>query len=245
MRSPARVVGSTLQMAYVFLMLAVASALALLMAPFVGGPKAFWLAAKRYARHVAKVFGMRLELQGWEDLPEAIRQGRQATIFIANHASNLDPIMLACCLPGEPRFVAKLEVAFVPVLGAVTWMSGAIFLNRRNRSSAIQSMQRAARKVRDGVSIIAFPEGTRSRTGRLARPFKKGVFNMAVQAGVPVVPLGLLGGFEAMPPGSWFCQPGPFLIRVGQPLHPDGYANADALRLAAEEAMEALVTEVA
>ena len=242
MRSPARIVWSTLQMGYVCLMLAVASTIAFLMAPFVGGPRAFWICARRYALHVAKVFGMRHELAGWEHLPEGIRQGRQPAIFIANHASNLDPIILACRLPAQPRFVAKLEVAFMPVLGLVTWMSGAIFINRRNRQKAIQSMQRAARKVREGVSILAFPEGTRSRTGLLALPFKKGVFNMAVQAGVPIVPLGLLGGFEAMPPGSWSCKPGPFLIRVGQPLHPDAYPDADALRMAAEAAMEALVT---
>ena len=240
--APVRAARSVLQLAWVFLMLAVASAIAVLMAPFVGGPRAFWICAKRYARLVARAFGMRPELQGWEGLPEDIRQGRQSAIFIANHASNLDPVMLACRLPAQPRFVAKLEVAFMPILGAVTWMSGAIFLNRGNRQMAVRSLQRAARKVRDGVSILAFPEGTRSRTGRLARPFKKGIFNMAVQAGVPVVPLGLQGGFEAMPPGAWSCTPGPFLIRVGLPLHPDAYPDADALRVAAEEAMEALVS---
>lgn len=235
-------VRSILQLGYVFLLLAVASAIAFLMAPFVGGPRAFWLAARRYALHVARVFGMRHEMQGWENLPEDIRSGRRSAIFIANHASNMDPVMLACHLECQPAFVAKLEVAFVPVLGAVTWLSGAIFIDRRNRDKAIQSMKRAAQKVRDGVSIIAFPEGTRSRTGALVRPFKKGVFNMAVQAGVPVVPLGLIGGFEAMPPGSWCCQPGPFLIRVGQPLHPGAFPDVDALRVAAEDAMEALVT---
>jgi 1-acyl-sn-glycerol-3-phosphate acyltransferase len=212
------------------------------MAPFVGGRRAFWLAARQYALHVAKVFGMRHEMQGWEALPEDLRKGRQSAIFIANHVSNLDPIMLACRIGCQPTFVAKLEVAFVPVLGAVTWLSGAIFINRRNRKQAILSMQRAARKIRDGVCIIAFPEGTRSRTGLLARPFKKGVFNMARQAGVPVVPLGLIGGFEAMPPGAWQCKPGPFLIRVGAPIHPEAFPDTDAFRVAAEEAMEALVT---
>ena len=237
-----RALRSLLQLAYVFAMLAVASTAAFLMAPFVGGPKAFWLAARRYSLHVARVFGMRHEIQGWEDLPEGIRTGRQSAVFIANHASNLDPIMLACHLESRPTFVSKLEVAFVPVLGAVTWLSGAIFINRRNRKKAIESMMRAAERVRGGVGIIAFPEGTRTRTGALARPFKKGVFNLAVQAGVPVVPLGLSGGFEAMPPGAWQCRPGPFVIRVGRPLHPEGFPDADALRLAAEEAMEALVT---
>ena len=229
-------------MAWVFAMLPVASAVAFLLAPCLGRKRAFWLCASRYARHVAKVFGMRHEITGWEALPEAFRTGRQPAIYIANHASNLDPVMLACRIESQPVFMAKMEVAFVPVLGQVCWMSGAIFINRRNRDKAIESMRKAVEKVRQGVSIMAFPEGTRSRTGALVRPFKKGVFNMAMQAGVPVVPLGLSGGFEAMPPGSWSCNPGPFLIRVGQPIWPGPFPDADALRVAAEDAMEALVT---
>lgn len=233
---------SFLKLAYVFAMMAVAAVVAFLLAPFLGGPRAFWLAARRYALHVARVFGMRHEIRGWEELPEPIRTGQQPAVFIANHVSNLDPVIVACHLDNRPTFVAKLEVAFWPVLGAAVWLSGGIFINRGNREKAIRSMRRAAARVRAGVSIIAFPEGTRSRNGLLTRPFKKGVFNLAVQAGVPVVPMGLLGGFEAMPPGAWQCRPGPFLIRVGRPLHPEAYPDPDALRIAAEEAMEALVT---
>ena len=231
----------SLQLVHALAMLVVATGSAFLLAPFLGRSRSFWLAARKYSLHMARVWGVRHEMRGWNDLPEDIREGRQPAIFIANHVSNLDPVILVCHLPCHPAFLAKLEVAFVPVLGAVTWLSGAIFINRRNREKAILSMKRAARKVREGANIMAFPEGTRSRTGSLTLPFKKGVFNMAMQAGAPVVPLALTGGYEILPPGGWSCRPGPFLIQVGQPLYPAAFPDADALRLAAEKRMEALV----
>ena len=230
-----------LQLVHALAMLVVAMVSAFLLSPFLGRGRGFWLVARSYSLHMAWVWGVRHEMRGWENLPEDIREGRQPAIFIANHASNLDPIILVCHLPCRPVFLAKLEVAFVPVLGAVTWLSGAIFINRRNREKAILSMKRAAQRIRAGTNIMAFPEGTRSRTGSLALPFKKGVFNMAMQAEVPVVPLGLTGGYAILPPGSWRCQPGHFLIQVGQPIYPAGFADPDALRLAAEKSMEVLL----
>ena len=228
------------QLSYAVVLLVFAGALAFLLAPFMGRTKAFWAVARRYSLHLTRLLGLRHEMTGWEQLPEAIREGRQPAIFIANHASNLDPVVLACHLPCRPAFISKLEIAFVPVLGAVTWLSGAIFINRCNREKAIQSMKRAALRVRGGVNIMAFPEGTRSRVGTLAIPFKKGVFNMAMQAEVPVVPLCIKGVFEVMPPGSWRTQPGTAVILVGEPLYPEHYADADAIREAAEKRMETL-----
>ena len=229
-----------LQLLHALAMLVVATVSAFLLAPFLGRARGFWLVARSYSLHMARVWGVRHEMRGWQDLPEDIRDGRQPAIFIANHVSNLDPIILVCHLPCQPAFLSKLEVAFVPVLGAVTWLSGAIFINRRNRDKAILSMKRAAQRIRAGTNVMAFPEGTRSRSGRLALPFKKGVFNMAMQAEVPVVPLGLTGGFEILPPGGWRCRPGPYLIQVGQPIYPAGFADADGLRLAAEQSMAVL-----
>jgi 1-acyl-sn-glycerol-3-phosphate acyltransferase len=221
--------------------MAAATAAAFVLAPFLGRADAFWMMARKYCLHMARVWGVRTELQGWEALPGDLQEGRQPAIFIANHTSNVDPVLLVCHLTCRPVFVAKLEVAFVPVLGAVTWLSGAIFINRRNREKAIASMKRAAQKIRNGANVMAFPEGTRSRDGVLTFPFKKGVFNMAMQAEVPVVPLGLVGAYAILPPGSWRPVPGPFTIRVGRPLYPADFPDAEALRLAAEASMEALV----
>jgi 1-acyl-sn-glycerol-3-phosphate acyltransferase len=221
--------------------MAAATVAAFVLVPFLGRSDAFWTMARKYCLHMARVWGAQTELLGWEDLPSDLQEGRQPAIYIANHTSNVDPVLLVCHLPCRPVFVAKLEVAFVPVLGAVTWLSGAIFINRRNREKAIQSMKRAALRIRGGASVMAFPEGTRSRDGVLTFPFKKGVFNMAMQAEVPVVPLGLLGAHAILPAGSWRPKPGLFSIRVGRPLYPADFPDAEALRLAAEASMEALV----
>ena len=229
-----------LQLAYAAILMLVAGIGGFGLAPFLGRSRAFWLVARAYSLHLARILGLRTQMRGWEDLPEELREGRQPAIFIANHVSNLDPIILACHLPCRPAFLAKLEVAFVPMLGAVVWLSGAIFINRHNRDKAIRSMKRAAQRIREGVNVVAFPEGTRSRTGQLALPFKKGVFNMAMQAEVPVVPMAIAGSFELLPCGTLSCRPGAVLITVGQPLYPGDYATPDALREAAEQSLKAL-----
>ena len=231
------------QLIWILLMLVVATVSAFVAAPFLGGPRAFWVMARQYALHIARVWGVRHRMTGWEALPEDLREGRVPAIYIANHVSNLDPVILACHLPCRPAFLAKLEVAFVPVLGWAIWLSGSIFIDRRNRERAIRSMDRAAARIRGGLNLVAFPEGTRSRTGTLVTPFKKGVFNVAMQAGVPIVPMGLTGTFAALAPGGWRVTPGPTEMRVGQPLYPAQYADADALREAAEAAMAQLIAE--
>lgn len=231
---------ATLQMGLALSLLVLASLLAFLVAPFARRRTAFWFMARRYARAVTRIWNVRHRMVGWENLPAPIRDGLQPAIFIANHTSNLDPIILACHLPCRPAFVAKQEVAFVPVLGWVTWLSGAIFVNRRDREKAIRSLRAAAQRVRGGLSVAAFPEGTRSRDGQL-HPFKKGIFNLAFQAGVPVVPMGLTGTFEILPPGHWRFLPGRVCLRVGRPLDPGAFADPDALRLAAETAMAELL----
>ena len=103
-------------------------------------------------------------------------------------------------------------------------------------------MKRAARKIREGQSIAAFPEGTRTRTGSTL-PFKRGVFALAKEAGVPVVPMAILGGFQALPPNDWRVTPGNYTIRVGSPLEPQDFPHAQALMEAAEKAVHRMLAE--
>ncbi len=197
--------------------------------------------AEIYFRHLTGIWGVRHEIDGWDDLPAEIREGRQPVIYIANHTSYLDAMMLTCDLPNHPVYLAKIEMLFIPVLGVGCWVGGCIFINRRNRPKAIASMKRAARQIHAGATIAAFPEGTRTRDGALL-PFKKGVFNLAQDAGVPLIPLGLTGGFEMLPRG-WRVNPGTFRIHVGQPIHPSEYSDLDLLREAAQDAVKALVAK--
>lgn len=213
--------------------------LGFLLAPFTGRRRAFWLLAPGWIRQVAASFGLRRHLVGWERLPEALRTSRDPAIFIANHASSFDPPLLISTLPCRPVFIAKKELACVPFLGWIIWLAGFIFIDRGRQSRAVASLKRAARKIRDGQSIAAFPEGTRTRTGAIL-PFKRGIFALAKEAGVPVVPMAILGGFRVLPPGAWRVSPGDYTIRVGAPLNPQDYPHAQALMEAAESAVHRL-----
>ncbi len=218
------------------LALAFSVVLCFVLAPFVGGRRAFWLIAPRYIRGTAWAFGIRRSLEGWETLPPGIREGTQPAIFVGNHASLFDPPLMISTLPCCPVFVAKRELIRVPFLGWVIWLAGFIFIDRSRIQASRRSLQEAAERIRAGQSIIAFPEGTRSLDGRLL-PFKKGVFNLAFEADVAVVPFAIHGGAEVLPKGTWRVKGAPYRICVGEPLEPGAFKDADALRQAAESAV--------
>ncbi|MBI4911221.1 MAG: 1-acyl-sn-glycerol-3-phosphate acyltransferase [Acidobacteria bacterium] len=224
--------------------LVLACCLGFLLWPFAGGRSAFWWIAPHYVRLAAWGFGIRRRLAGWEGLPEGIRLGRQAAVFVGNHCSLFDPPLLISTLPGRPVFVAKRELAWVPFLGWAIHMAGFIFIDRLNLGRATASLQAAARKVREGQSILAFPEGTRSRDGSVL-PFKRGIFALARKAGVPVIPFAIHGGPAILPRGTWRVAGGPYLIQVGQPLDLGPEATAEDLRRAAEEKVAQLLKEPA
>ncbi len=220
--------------------LAAAVLLCFLLAPFLGGPGAFWAVAPGYIRGTASAFGIRRSLEGWDTLPEPIRSGARSAVFIGNHASLFDPPLLISTLPSRPVFIAKKELARVPFLGWVIALARFIFIDRSRSEAARRSLRDAARRLHEGQSLAAFPEGTRSPDGSLL-PFKKGVFALAFKAGVPVVPLAIHGGLEVLPRGTWRVRGGPYRIRVGAPLEAAAFPDAEALREAAEAALRGLL----
>lgn len=221
-------------------LMAVATGCALAIAPFRGRRRAFWIAAPPYIRFCAWCFGLRRILLGWEALPEELREGRRPAIYIANHTSLFDPPLLISTLPARPVFVAKRELARVPVLGLAMRLAGFIFVERGRAARALESIRNAALRIREGQSVVAFPEGTRSPDGRLL-PFKSGAFRLAWEAQVPVVPLGIRGGHRVLPKGSWRVAPSDYEIRVGIPLEPRDFPRFDTLRDATEAAVRALL----
>ena len=218
--------------------LAVATTIGLLIWPVVGGHASFWGIAPRLIRFFAWAFGIRRRIEGWERLPEAIRSGRQPAIFVGNHASLLDPPLIISTLPCRPVFLAKKELRSVPFLGWAMGMAGFIFVDRANPARARASLSVAARRIHDGQSIAAFPEGTRSLDGQVLS-FKKGVFGLAGEAEVPVVPFAIRGGARILPKGTWRVAGGPYLIRIGEPLPP--LRDAEAVRNSARQAVDALL----
>lgn len=155
-----------------------------------------------WSRAMLAVVGARVTYQGLEHIP----LGRPC-IFMANHQSIVDIWALIRILPLSTRFVAKQELFRIPVFGWVLATAGFVSIDRSNRMEAIRSLELAAKRIRSGLSLVMFPEGTRTRDGRL-RPFKKGAFHLALRAGVPVVPVAITGSFEIMPPGTLSVRPG-------------------------------------
>lgn len=168
---------------------------------------------------------------------EHLAGGRPA-VLVANHESWFDVFALATYLPVDYRFVAKKELASIPLFGPSWKACGHISIDRSDRSSAIQSLDEARRRVRDeGGVVIMFPEGTRSRSERML-PFKKGAFVLALQLGVPVIPVGISGSRAVMAPGRWRIRPGTIRIRIGEPLPVEGLEDRgrdDLLRRARDD----------
>ena len=150
-----------------------------------------------------------------------------AFIIIANHESWFDVWALAGCLPIDVRFAAKKDLARIPVFGRAWQACGHISVDRANRASAIKSMTQAGRQIREeGLHTVFFAEGTRSPDGAL-QAFKKSPFVIAIEGGVSIVPVGLVGSRRVMPKGSFRILPGTITVRVGEPISVEGVKLAD------------------
>lgn len=190
-----------------------------------GGP--FDQVPREYARDLLRINRITVQGEGLEHLT-----GVGACVYVANHQSWLDILAVLEVLPGSLRFVAKKELGRVPLFGRALRAAGHIEIDRRNLDSAVGAYQAAATAIRGGLSAIVFAEGTRSRDGRLMA-FKKGPFVLAIVAQVPVVPVAILGSYEALPKGSVRPRPVPITVRVGLPIPTTGLSYDDRDSLAA------------
>jgi 1-acyl-sn-glycerol-3-phosphate acyltransferase len=171
--------------------------------------------------------------------------GTSPRIFLANHLSTLDIWVLAPVLPITTRFVSKRTIFWIPVLGQAMAVAGFIPIDRKDRASAIRSLSRASDTIRRGASVILFPEGTRSRDGRLAR-FKRGSFHLALEAGVPVVPVSISGTYDVVRPRSIVVHPGRVTVTFGAPIDVARYAgDPDGLLATVREAIAARLPDEA
>ena len=174
-----------------------------------------------WSRECLRVGGIAAQVSGLENV---LRPGPQ--IIFSNHSSFADICLLAAHLPVQFRWLAKRELFKVPFIGWHLARSGHLMIDRGDRESAKRLLARAAEKVRAGVNVLVFPEGTRSLDGSL-RPFKKGVFHLAIDAGVPVLPIRLLGAHRILPRGTGRIVPGEVEMRVGRPIDTSGLTRSD------------------
>lgn len=184
-----------------------------------------WRFARAWARLLLRTWGVRVDVRGAGNAPAG------PAVYAANHGSALDIPLLFGHLPAEFRVIHKSSLYWAPVLGQYLFLGGHIGVRRQRPFAARRSLARAAARIRAGTSVAVFPEGTRSRDARV-RPFKRGSFVIAIEAGVPVVPVSLSGVKRIAPRGMLLLTPGTVTMTLHAPHPTEGMDGRDAEALA-------------
>ncbi len=190
-------------------------------------------ACKWWGRNLLRIAHIPIQVEGLEHL-----QPGQAYVYAANHRSNFDIFALISILPGRFLWVAKKSLFHVPVLGLALTRMGSISVDRENLRSAVQSLDQATATVKSGVSMVIFPEGTRTPSRELL-PFKKGVFIMAMKAEQPIVPVSISGTRFIQPRETIRIKPGPIKVVISPPISPRAFSRKEDLMAAVRQAIEA------
>jgi 1-acyl-sn-glycerol-3-phosphate acyltransferase len=168
----------------------------------------------RVTSNLTPLWKFRVEGEGPPDIL------KRAYVVVSNHESTADPFLL-CHLPWDMRWIAKEEIFKLPILGLMMKFCGDIPLRRGERESVAQCMDEAKRTLQGGMPVMIFPEGTRSKDGRLL-PFKDGAFQLAIDAGVPILPLALAGTRNCRPKGSKWFGDATAVVKVLEPIDSTG-----------------------
>ena len=172
-----------------------------------------------WAKCILALSNIRVTVKGFSNL----KPGR-SYIYMANHMSNFDIPVLQAYLPVQFRWLAKAELYKIPVFGYAMKRAGYISIDRSDRKSAIESLNKAVNIIRDGISVVIFPEGTRSRTHNI-QPFKKGGFFLAVDSGVPIIPIIIHGTERIMPKKQMLIKPGNVTLEIAKPINSSDYTR--------------------
>lgn len=189
-------------------------------------------------RQWLRLSGARVRVRGLEHLDP-----RQPYVFIANHRSFLDTAALFCYVGRRIGILAKKELLKVPILGYGMGFVNIMAIDRTNRERALRTTKAATDRIRAGTSFGVFAEGTRARPGQLL-PFKKGGFYMAVEAGVPVVPVAVKNTDALMGKGTGAARPGTVELVILPPIGTAGLAADADVKALAERTRAAIAGEL-
>ncbi|HUJ81369.1 MAG TPA: lysophospholipid acyltransferase family protein [Candidatus Acidoferrales bacterium] len=195
-------------------------------------PDLMYYLAMKIVQFGTRLLGVRVRVEGLENVPSG------PCVFVANHASTIDPLALVPALPQRVGIVAKQELFRIPVFGRAMRIAQFVPVDRGDKESTTTVVPLAEQYVKQGLSFMFFSEGTRSPDGRL-RPFKRGAFTLAINAGVPVVPVSIVGAHHLMRKGHSLVYPGDVTIRFGSPVDASDYTLEQRGNLLAR--VEALV----
>jgi 1-acyl-sn-glycerol-3-phosphate acyltransferase len=174
-----------------------------------------WGRAALLANHV------KVRMEGLEHL-----NGKGPYIFMSNHQGSYDIFALLGHLPFQFKWLAKKELFSIPFFGWAMAAAGYISIDREGTRETVKALSEAAEKIRDGMSVVIFPEGSRSPDGSI-QPFKKGGFTLAIKSGVPIVPIAIIGSRDIMPKDKLTVASGEIRIWMGHPIETENYFLKD------------------
>ena len=232
---------ATFKLAFVYLALGpIAGIVGIPYTLLVGDISVLYRVAMWITNAGVRAAGIKIEMTGLENVPPG-----RSCIFMSNHVSILDPPVVLPLLPGRSSVLLKKELMNIPILGRAMRMAKFVPVERGHRRDAAQaSVEAAADALRSGLHILVYPEGTRSRDGRLST-FKKGPFFLAMETQAPIVPIALSGTQTMMHKGSNAIVPGLARIQMLPAVEPSKYETREELLLAVRSAIaEALPPEM-
>ncbi len=210
--------GSHFRLITGFVLMAIAVVIQFVLLLFIAPFERWRIKACNYWGHVVGplmmlVTGSPVEWSGREKL-----EPYQPAIYVSNHTSSIDIFLGIWVAPVGTVGVAKKEIIYVPFFGQLYWLSGHLRLDRKNRERAVESLRELGQKISDyRLSIYIWPEGTRSKDGRLMR-FKKGAFHMALQTGLPVIPVVVQGAHKSWAANKLRIVPAPVKVSILDPI---------------------------
>lgn len=172
-----------------------------------------------WARLIAGVTPMRVKVQGRENIDKT-----QSYVVISNHQSQYDIMALYGWLGIDFKWIMKIEIRKVPVLGIACEKLGHVYIDRSDTVAALNSINQAKKKITGGTSVLFFPEGTRSKNGQLL-PFKKGAFKMALDLGIPILPITINNTGKVLPPDTINLFPGTAKMTIHPPIEIGQYSE--------------------
>ncbi|HJO30012.1 MAG TPA: lysophospholipid acyltransferase family protein [Acidobacteriota bacterium] len=193
--------------------------------------------AKNWGASIFRICNVQVQTEGKEKLD---REG--SYVVMSNHCSLFDIPTVLTSLPFPFRMLAKASLFRIPFMGWYMSRVGYIPVKRDDPKKARESIENAASRVASGLSVLIFPEGTRSVEGEVAR-FKRGGVNLAHTAAVSVVPVAIINSGRLLPRGSWHADPGVITMRIGDPINPENFSDPRALASNVRSAIVRMIEE--
>ena len=190
--------------------------------------RVFHALARAWAHSSLWMCGVTVRVKGLENLDM-----NRNYVYVSNHASMFDIPAILAAVPDQIRILYKKELNWIPIFGWGLKYGSYIAIDRRRGADAMKSLEEAAERIRTGASALLYAEGTRTLDGKL-QPFKRGAFNLAVRAGVPVVPLTINGSYALLPKRSIVVHPGEVELILERPIEIKGSGKEEEMRLMAE-----------